>query len=488
MPTKEVLLTSDQPTTEPGRIRNFISGQWSDGVIVQEVREPYSGTRSFDVVDGSADDCEAAVRAAVAAWTDWRRVPAFERAGYIAGAAALLADEAEQCAMEMTAGLGKTIRDARAEVSRAVSTLRVSAEEAGRICAGAGPSDLEPAGRDRFGVGIRVPVGVVAAITPFNAPMNLLCHKIGPALAAGNCAVVKPHPRGAAVTAHVIDAFHRAGLPPGVLGLLNGGPDAGRRLACHDSISLVNFTGSTAAGEELLRLIGLKRSVLELGGNAPTIVHSDADLTAAVTGCVAGSFALSGQSCVSTQRILVAAEVHDRFLDEFVSATARLNVGNPVDPATDVGPVVDEAAATRLISWVTEAAKLGASVLCGGERHGALVQPTVLSQVPPAARAYCEEVFGPIVSVVPYQDLDQAITLANDSRFGLRAGVFTSAINVATRLASDLAFGSVNVNAPSRFRVDHEPSGGVKASGWGREGPRHAILDMTDLKWISLPW
>jgi acyl-CoA reductase-like NAD-dependent aldehyde dehydrogenase len=483
-----VLVTSERATIDPGRIRNFISGRWADGEIVQEIREPYGGTHSFDVVDSSADDCEAAVLAAKAAWTDWRRVPAFERAAYIDRAAGLLADEAERCAEEMTAGVGKTIRDARAEVSRALSTLRVSADEAGRICAGAGPSDLEPAGRDRFGLGIRVPVGVVAAITPFNAPMNLLCHKIGPALAAGNCAVVKPHPRGAAVTAHVIDAFHRAGLPPGVVGLLNGGPAAGRRLACHDGVSLVNFTGSTAAGEELLRLIGLKRSVLELGGNAPTIVHSDADLAAAASGCVAGAFALSGQSCVSTQRILVAAEVHDSFLDQFVSATTRLSLGDPWDPATDIGPVVDEATAARLVSWVAEAAQLGAEVMCGGERRGALVQPTILSRVPPTAQAYCQEAFGPLVSVVPYHDLDQAVALANDSRFGLRAGVFTSAISVATRLASDLAFGSVNFNAPSRFRVDHEPSGGVKASGWGREGPRHAILDMTDLKWISLPW
>jgi acyl-CoA reductase-like NAD-dependent aldehyde dehydrogenase len=481
-------MTGDQLWTEPTRIRNFIADQWVDGNDFHEVCEPYSGTRSFDVVESPSDACAAAVGASLAAWTQWRRTPAFQRADYIARAADLLAKEADQCAEEMTAGTGKTIQESKAEVSRALSTLRVSAEEAGRMYADAAPSDLEPPGQHRFGVGIRVPVGVVAAITPFNAPMNLLCHKIGPALAAGNCAVVKPHPRGAAVTAHVIRAFHLAGLPTGVLGLVNGGPEVGRQLACHDGVSLVNFTGSTAAGEELLRLIGLKRSVLELGGNAPTIVHKDADLGAAVAGCVAGSFGLSGQSCVSTQRVLVAAGIHDRFLAEFAAATAQLNVGDPRDPATNVGPVVDEAAAARLVSWIAEAEHGGAQVECGGKRSGALVQPTILSKVPLTAKVYCDEVFGPVVSVLPYEDLDQAVRLANDSRFGLRAGVFTSSIDVATRLVRDLAFGSVNINAPSRFRVDHEPSGGVKASGWGREGPRHAILDMTDLKWVSLPW
>lgn len=478
-------MTDSGAAPQVNQVLALVSGSWVEGAA-RPLHFPYDGRIVAMLHENSPHQVRQAVDSAAEAWMRWRAQPAYRRSAALLRLAELMAARSEELAASISWGTGKILRDSRSEVNRAVSTISISAEEAKRISGEVVPMDALEAGTGKLGFAVREPLGVIAGITPFNAPLGTLCHKLGPALAAGNTFVLKPHPQGSMVAALLGQLALDAGLPPGAFNVVHGEVEVGRTLTTHPSVALVNFTGSGKVAEQILKEIGLKRTVLELGGTAPTIVHGDADLTKAVPECVGAAFALNGQSCVSTQRIYVQKVVYESFLSQFVEATASLHAGDPFDAGSGIGPVIDQGTADRIESWIADAVAGGARVACGGQRAGTLIEPTVIVNTSPGMRVVCEEVFGPVVSVIPYVELDEAIAAANDSPWGLKSGIFTSSLDVAIRAARSLDFGTVNVNGPSRSRVDHEPSGGAKLSGWGTEGPRYAIADMTRLKMISV--
>lgn len=447
---------------------------------------PYNGETVGTIHNSTPEDVKSAIDSSFEAGKAWSRTPAHARAELLMDVARLMKQRTDELAGIMARQTGKTLKDARTETARSISAMIISAEEAKRICGRMIPMDAVEPGTGKMGFTLRVPVGVVAGITPFNAPLSTLVHKLGPALAGGNTLVVKPHPNGSGVTALMAEIVQEACVPPGVFNVVHGGADVGAALVQSDKIALVNFTGSGVVADKIIRSIGLKRVLLELGGNAPTIVHSDANLDKAVPVCVEAAFGLTGQSCISTQRIYVHRSCYDAFLQRFVAAVSTRKVGDPVDPATEVGPMIDEISAKRVETWVQEAVAGGAKLECGGTRKGNVVTPAVLTQVTAQMKVVCEEVFGPVASVTPYDSLDEVIAWANDTPWGLKSGVFTRSLDVAFRLARELEYGAININAASRARTDQEPSGGIKQSGWGKEGPRFAIEEMTDVKMVSV--
>lgn len=464
----------------------LINGEWRTEEKTASILYPYDGRVVGTLHLTSTQSVGEAIESAHAAFLKWRTVPAFERAALLAKLANLMSERADEFATVMTLQSGKTLKESKTEVARSISTIAISAEEAKRIGGEVLPMDAVAPGVGKLGFTIRVPMGVVAGISPFNAPLNTICHKLGPAVAGGNTFVVKPHPQGAGLAVLLAKAALEAGFPPGVFNIVHGGPDVGRALTTHPRVAVVNFTGSGAVADKIIRDIGLKRVLLELGGNAPTIVCADADLEKAIPQCVEAAFGLTGQSCISTQRIYVERAIYDGFLERFANAAAAKNTGDPMDPATSVGPMIDEHAAKRVSSWIDEAVTAGARLVCGGRRTGALLEPTVLTDVRASMKVQCEEIFGPVAVVLPFDHLDAAIEAANDTPWGLKAGLFTASLDAALKGARALEYGTVNINAASRARVDHEPSGGVKASGWGKEGPRYAIEEMTYLRMVTI--
>ena len=458
----------------------LIGGDWRRGVVQESVVEPVRGEEALLVWLASAEQVDAAVRAAREAWTAYGTFPSHRRSAILAEAARLVAAQREEFARLMVATGGKVWKEALGEADVSAEILRLSAEESRRIGGEVVPMDSHPAGEGRLAVTMRFPLGVVAAITPFNAPLSVTCNKIGPALAGGNCVVHKPDLRGSAVAARLATIFLEAGLPPGALNVIYGDAEVGEALVTHSGIDLVNFTGSNRVGARIVAVAGLKRVVLELGGTGATVVHADANLPAAAKMCIPAAFGLAGQSCVSTQRLYVHRTVVEPFLAHFLPLVDAVRVGDPMDPQTDLGPMVSTEAAQRVERWVEEAVASGARVLRGGQRRGALLPPTVLTDARPDMRVVCEEVFGPIVTVLPYDDIDAVLAAVNDTPFGLQAGLFTSSLDVALRALRTVRTGTVVINGPSRWRVYHMPYGGVKASGWGREGPRYSVEDMTE--------
>lgn len=469
-----------------GRVSPLTDGAAYRGGDAQAVRFPFDGTVVAEVESSSGADVDRAVQSSHRAWPMWRDTPAWRRAEILERIAQGLESRAEQFVEALVFETGKTLADARSEVARSASTMRISAEEARRIEGATIPLDALKAGTGRFGLAIRVPFGVVAAISPFNAPLNLTIHKAGPALAAGNTMVVKPHLHGSAVTLMLAGLCIESGLPAGVLNVVTGGAAVGRALVTHPLVSVVNFTGSTAVGEEVARVAAPRKVLLELGGTGPTIIHGDADLDFALPLSCEGAFALSGQSCVSVQRLYVARPLYADALDRLVDLAGRKRTGNPFDPQTTLGPVIDEASARRIEGWINEAVEQGARRLCGGDRNGAMLGACVLTDVAPTMKVVAEEIFGPVICVLPYDSIDDAFRAANDSPFGLKAGIFTNDLRIVMRAMRELEFGTVNINGPSRTRTDHEPSGGAKRSGWAKEGPRYAIEEMTYLRMISM--
>lgn len=475
-----------RPAADLGTIQTFIAGEWRGGDRLVPILHPYDGREVGRVEETSLTDVDLAVEAARSAGPSWRKLPSYERAKILESITQALAEETEFFVEALVLETGKILSDARSEVARSISTLQFSCEEAKRIGGEVVPVDAVPAGRDKIGIAIRVPIGVVAGIVPFNAPLNLAIHKIGPALAAGCTMVVKPHTQGAALTASFISLCHQAGVPHGTINLVNGGPAVGARLVQHPGVALVNFTGSGRVGEEITRQAGLKKILMELGGTGPTIVHADADLDHAVPLCAEAAFGLSGQSCVSTQRLYVHRGRYSELVERIAAEARQRRIGDPFDPATTLGPLINVQAAERVESWVQQAVAQGATLVCGGRREGASFEASVLTNVSPDMKIVCEEVFGPVVSIIPYDTIDEAFAAANASPYGLKMGVFTNDMTVVMRAMTELEFGTVNINAPSRGRTDLEPSGGTKLSGWGKEGPRYAIEEMTYLRMISL--
>jgi len=468
------------------RLRSLIDGNWIDGKETVVLHYPYDNRPVAEIALTALADVAAAVESSQRAFENWRRQPGFERARVLSAMAQLMRRRKTDLVEAMRLHTGKPVRDGEIEVARAVTTMEVSAEEAKRIGGEVVPMETASEGRGLTGFAIYQPLGVIAGIIPFNSPLNLLAHKLGPAIAAGDTLVLKPHPQGSGVAAIMGEISLAAELPPGVFNIVHGGADVGRALTTHPEVALVNFTGSSGVAEAILREIGLKRTLMELGGNAPTIIHGDADWERAVKMLIPGAFGLAGQSCVSTQRIYVHQSIIEEFIASLLPSVQAMRVGDPNDPATDIGPMNSLAAAERVSSWVNEAIEAGATLLCGGKREQALVWPTVLANVRPEMKVVCEEVFGPVASLVPYRELDEVIRAANATPWGLKAGVFTESLSVAMRMARELDFGSVNINAPSRSRTDYEPSGGVKKSGWGREGPAYAIRELSSLKMITI--
>ncbi|MEV0779966.1 aldehyde dehydrogenase family protein [Streptomyces sp. NPDC050433] len=465
----------------------FWSGAWRDGRASFPVYDPEDGALLGYVADATAEDIDTAVTHVAAAvhegppWPAWRRREAL-------GAAAALVRERRALLSEVISREGcKTVREARAEVDRAADTLRLSAEQAGRLTGETLPFDDTPRGQGRLGWYTREPVGVVAAITPFNDPLNLVAHKLGPALAAGNGVVLKP----AEATPFTALAFVRvlldAGVPAERVAVVPGkGSTAGQALVSHPLVDLVSFTGGHRTGNAVARAAGAKKTLMELGGNNCVIVLADADVRRAAQAVVAGAFGVAGQNCLSVQRVFVAAELAEPFTDEVVAATRRLRVGSKRDPLTDIGPLIEEREAIRVAEWVAEARAGGAEIRAGGRRDGTYHWPTVLTGVPADSRLMTDEVFGPVLAVEAVGTVDEAVARANSTEFGLQAGVFTGGFDAALAIAGRLRVGAVMINDTSDFRIDAMPFGGPKRSGVGREGVRYAVEAMTEPKIVAV--
>jgi acyl-CoA reductase-like NAD-dependent aldehyde dehydrogenase len=468
----------------PVEAKALIGGEWRARARSADVRDPYRGEVVGIAPVCTPADVQAAVAAAGVASAKAAALPGYERAALLRRAAALIERDVSSLAELMARETGKAIKDAEAEVRRSLETVLLAAEEAIRIEGRHIPLDGSAMGAGKLAVMMRFPVGVVAAITPFNAPFNLAAHKIAPSIAAGNAMVLKPPPQAPLIVHRLVELMVEAGAPPGMLNVVHGGAEIGAALVADPRVDFITFTGSSRAGAAIKAGSGLRRVALELGGNGATIVHDDADLAPAAQACARNSMRLAGQSCISVQRVYVHQRVYEPLLELIEAEVRKLRLGDPLDPATDVGTLIDEAAARRVESWVKEAALAGAQVLTGGRRHGAAFEPTVLTDVNPGLKVVCEEVFGPVVNVIPYATLDQAFAAINAGQYGLQAGVFTRSNEVSFRAIRALRVGGVIINGTSTWRTDQLAYGGVKASGNGREGPRYAIEEMTEQRLV----
>jgi acyl-CoA reductase-like NAD-dependent aldehyde dehydrogenase len=450
------------------------------------IRIPFDNSPVGTIYEAGPAEVGSAIEAARRVAPAMRALSRHERSSILYKAQHLLVERREEFAAAIASESGKPIREARVEVDRGVMTLLFSAEEAHRLHGEEVPIDAHPAGKGKTGMFVREPIGVIAAITPFNFPLNLSLHKIGPALAAGNTVVHKPASATPITALLLARLFADAGLPAGALNVITGpGGSIGDALTSDPRIAMVTFTGSPEVGRHIRNLAGMKRVTLELGSNSAVIVEADADLDKAVPRCVAGAFAHSGQVCISIQRIFVQKSIQSEFAARMAEETGKLRIGHPLEDATDVSSLITENEAKRVESWIGEARDAGAEVVTGGVRRGATVQPAVLTEVPPNANLSAREVFGPVVFVNAYQSLSEAIDMVNHSDYGLQAGMYTRDLNKAFRAAREVHVGGFHINEIPAFRVDQMPYGGVRMSGNGREGPRYAVEEMTELKLIT---
>jgi glyceraldehyde-3-phosphate dehydrogenase (NADP+) len=444
--------------------------------------DPFTGRTIATVAQASETDLEEAIASSVEAAPVMAGMPGHARYKILQQIAALLSQRRDEIASTITAEAGKPITDAKREVDRAVQTFTVAAEESRRIAGEVVPLDWTPGSDSHVGILRRFPIGPVLGITPFNFPLNLVSHKVAPALAAGNPILIKPAPQTPLTALLLGEIALQAGLPPGGLNVVPCDNVLAERLVVDPRFKLLSFTGSAAVGWMLKAKCGKKKVVLELGGNAGVIVEPDADLDLAARRCAAGGFGYAGQTCISVQRVFVHQSVADPFTTKLLMHVARLKAGDPTDDTTTIGPLIDHAAAHRVENWINEAVAEGARVLLGGKRMGSVVEATVLSDVKPDMKVSCQEVFGPVVTVTPYSRFRDAIAMLNQSDYGLQAGVFTRDINKIFYAFRHLEVGAVLANEIPTFRSDHMPYGGVKDSGLGREGVRAAIEEMTEPK------
>jgi acyl-CoA reductase-like NAD-dependent aldehyde dehydrogenase len=450
-----------------------------------EVTDKFTGESIGRVPVADASAVDAAVARAQAEFPAWSRTPAHRRAAVLLKAAALIESRAEAFTTTIAREAGKAWKHSANEVARSVETFTFAGEEARRLHGETVPMDASAFGENRIGFYVRSPLGVVSAITPFNFPLNLVAHKVAPALAAGNTVVLKPAEETPLTAVAMADCLREAGLPEGVLELVHGdGPGTGNALVVHPGPAKVSFTGSPPVGAHILKHAGLKRVTLELGNNSGTIVEPDANLDVAVPRCVMSAFANAGQVCISLQRLYVHESIAQTFMERFLAATSALQIGNPLDPGCDVGPMISDEAAARAEEWIREAVAEGATLVTGGRRQGRLVWPTVLTDTKPEMQVMCKEAFAPLVSIVIYRNYDEALQLLGDSPYGLQAGVYTQDLRKAFKAVSALDVGGVLVNDTSIFRVDHMPYGGNRMSGIGREGVRFAVEEMTNVKFV----
>jgi len=467
------------------RIPALIGGVCRDGEAFVDITDPYRGVTVGHMPVSSPRDCDDALDAASRAAVVMAAMPAYERAALLRRAADETSSRAQFVGRVMALETGKALGDCQAEVERAADTLRLCAEEAVRIEGEHIPMDASAIGAGKIALVMRFPVGVIAAITPFNGPVNLAAHKIGPALAAGNAIVLKPSPK-APLSAHLfVEAFVAAGAPAGAVNTLYG--DAVAPLLISDPrVDFVSFTGSIGVGKIIRNSIGLKRAALELGGVGPTFVHDDADLVTAATACARNGVLLAGQSCVSVQNVYVASAVYEAFIERISKEVQRVRFGDPMDPATEVGTLIDADAARRVEGMIQRATDAGATLVCGGDRHGAQLPGTVLTGVDASMEVVSEEIFGPVMTVQPYDEIEPIFKAISDSPYGLQCGIFTNSLELAMSAFRKVRTGGVIINGTSRWRSDQMPYGGVKDSGMGREGPKFAIRDMTDERLLVL--
>jgi glyceraldehyde-3-phosphate dehydrogenase (NADP+) len=447
------------------------------------VYDPFDNSLIGTVPKASKEDVLAAIEAAVKGFKISKNLKVYERADILFRTAEYVEKNLEDFAVTIAREGSKTIKEARKEARRCVNTLRVSAEESKRILGETIPYDSFPGGENRVGYYYRFPIGVILAITPFNDPLNLVAHKLGPAIAAGNSVILKPASVTPLSAIKLAQAFYESGLPAECLQVITGnGTEIGPMLVKDERIRMVSFTGGLEAGKEVAAMAGIKKIGMELGSNSPVIVWKDADLDYAVESCVSGAFWAAGQNCIGVQRIYIHDSIYENFRNKFVQKTLKYKIGNKLNEDTDMGPMITEKEAIRVEKWVEEAVQSGAKCLCGGKRAGALMEPTVLENVPETATIHHDEVFGPAVNLYRISTMHEAIEKSNSLNYGLLAGIFTSDINIALKAAYELDCGGVMINESTDYRLDSMPFGGIKNSGLGREGIKFSLQEMTEPK------
>jgi acyl-CoA reductase-like NAD-dependent aldehyde dehydrogenase len=464
----------------------LVDGKWMEEGDLVEVRAPYDGGVIAQVFQGRRQHAEAAIAAAVKAFGTTRRLPAFERQRVLRRVAQNIGERKAEFARTLAQEAGKPIKAARSEVERSIFTFTVAAEESTRIYGEYLPLDWQEYTAGRWGIVRRFPLGPIAGITPFNFPLNLVAHKLAPAIAAGCSMVLKPAPQTPLSALLLAEAVQQAGWPDGALNVLPLSNEDASLLVTDDRLKMISFTGSAAVGWQIKRNAGKKKVILELGGNAGVIVHSDADLAYAADRCVAGGFGYAGQTCISVQRILVERSVYPKFADLLIAGVSKLKTGDPLDETTDLGPLIRESDAVRASDWVQEAVRGGARLLCGGRRNGPMLEPTVLTSTRPEMKVNCQEIFAPVVTVEPYNDFKDALRQTNNSPYGLQTGIFTRDVKLLFNAYEELEVGGLIAGDVPSFRIDHMPYGGIKDSGLGREGLRYAIEEMTEPKLLVM--
>ncbi|MBH0228627.1 aldehyde dehydrogenase family protein [Halobacillus yeomjeoni] len=464
----------------------YIGGNWVDTDEQVDVLNKYTQETYAKVAKASESEVDQAIDAAHKAYKSNAMTP-YDRYEILLRVSELLKQNKEDLAENITMEAGKPLKQARTEIDRASQTFELAAEEAKRIHGEGVPVEAAPGSENRMAFTIKVPVGVVGAISPFNFPINLVAHKIAPAIASGNAVVLKPASKTPISALKLAELFEEAGLPKGYLNVVVGsGSTVGNQMMEDSRINLYTFTGSAAVGLKLKQNTGLNKLILELGNNSPVIIDKEADLDMAAENVAAKSYAFAGQVCISVQRLYVHEDVREEFQEKFIKAIKELKVGDPNDPDTDVGPMISEEEAERAAEWIEEAKNAGATVLHGGDREGAMFQPTILTDVHNDMKVVCEEIFAPVVNIIPFTDIKDCIEEVNESQYGLQGGIFTQNIDTAFYAAKNVEVGGLMINDSSQYRVDLMPYGGVKSSGWGKEGPKYTIEDMTEERLIVM--
>ncbi|QDY45856.1 aldehyde dehydrogenase family protein [Planococcus glaciei] len=474
-----------QTETITAKRQLFIDGKWVETETYKPLYSPYSNEEIAQVAFATAEDVDQAIAAAFGATAVMAEMAAHERAAILENVARILEDRADEAAAIIASEAAKPIKTAQAEVSRTIATYKFAAEEAKRIHGETIPMDAAPGGENRIAYTVREPLGVIGAITPFNFPMNLVAHKVGPAIASGNTVVLKPAGQTPLSSLFLAEVFEAAGLPAGALNVVTGsGAVIGEVLVKDDRVRKISFTGSPAVGIGIRNKAGLKRVTLELGSNAAVIIDRGIDLDKIIARCVSGAFAFQGQVCISLQRAYVHEDLYEEFVEKMVAATNQLKLGDPQDSSTDVSALISPKDVERALAWIEEAKQGGATVAAGGVAEGNMLHPTILTGVDAELKVSCQEVFAPIIVINKVESVQEAIEHVNNSRYGLQAGIYTENIHTALMATKKLHVGGVMVNDIPTFRVDHMPYGGVKESGVGREGVKYAIEEMTELKLV----
>ena len=464
----------------------LVGGEWRETNETLDVIFPYDGSVSGSVYMASEQDMEDAIVKAQRGFEITRQLPSYKRTEILENLGRLMRERFDDLVNAMIMEGGKNRKVAVGETTRALQTIKVSAEEARRMEGEVFHIDWTPAGANRQGFTKRLPIGVVLGITPFNYPLNLACHKIGPAIASGNAIILKPAEKTPLSSVILSELVLEAGYPPEAYSMLNAWGQQSAKMVEDPRIAMLSFTGSARVGWMLKKLAGNKRVALELGGNAGVIVHNDADMEMAVAQAVAGGYTNAGQNCISVQRMLIQHDVFEEFADRFIEGTKQLVVGDPRDANVDVGPMITLDDAERAESWVADAVSAGANVLYGNQRDGAMFYPTVMTETTDDMKVRCEEIFAPVVTLTPYQSWDDAVAMINDTPYGLQAGVFTNDMKRIMDAWNRIDVGGLQVNSVSTFRVDHMPYGGIKESGFGREGVKYTMEEMTELRLMVL--